>query len=78
VRETADSAITQISSKKLVPALKRALSHEDEMVRLGAAYYLWNLGREARPAAGALKKALKDPSEKVRDTAAAALEAIRE
>jgi HEAT repeat protein len=59
-----------------VPVLVRALGDRDPLFRHGAAEALGQLGPLGKPAAAALKKALKDEDKGVSDAAAAALKAI--
>ena len=62
-----------------MPLLIRALDDPEPMVRLEAAASLRCIGRQAKPAATALRRlAADDPNELIRDMAAEALEAVNE
>jgi HEAT repeat protein len=56
-----------------VPALRKKLTHDDEMVRCHAVWALALMGPGAKSALAALIKALKDPEPEVRSKAAYAL-----
>ena len=66
-----------VSSLKTVPLLAKGLSSPEAKVRLEAAESLRCLGPLAKPAVDALKKALKDDDDEVREMAAQALEATQ-
>ncbi len=67
------------TAPKSVPLLMRALEDPEPMIRLEAATSLRCLGPQAKPAAAALKKTMRDDtSDLVRDMAAAALQAMQD
>ena len=67
------------TAPKSVPLLIRALDDPEPMIRLEAATSLRCLGPQAKPAAPALKKTMRDDtSDLVRDMAAAALQAMQD
>jgi HEAT repeat protein len=67
------------TAPKAVPLLVRALEDPEATVRLEAATSLRCLGPQAKSAAGALKKTIRDdPSDLVRDMAAEALQSVQE
>lgn len=70
-------AIFARDTKKLVRVLTGLLTNKDPVVRAAAAHELSELGREARPARSALKKALGDEDRRVRLAARMALDVIR-
>jgi HEAT repeat protein len=75
-------ALTNIEPKnaktaaKSVPILTRGLGDKTAVFRQGSAEGLKNLGALGKPAAAALKKALKDEDKGVREMAAEALKAV--
>jgi HEAT repeat protein len=74
VRSAAVFSLTQIAKPDdYLPTLKKGLADKQPAVRIVAAGRLKALGMQAQPAADALGKALSDPDERVRTTAAEAL-----
>jgi HEAT repeat protein len=76
-RKNAPLALATIGAPA-VPALKKGLSSQDAFVRVGAAFALGRIGREAKAAVPALFKALDDDDRNVRALSASALAAIGE
>jgi HEAT repeat protein len=60
-----------------LPALCLALLDDRPEVRVAAAFHLMSLGRDAESASGALRNALNDPDERVRNAARIALDVIQ-
>jgi HEAT repeat protein len=60
-----------------VASLTEALADPDEVVRMGAAYALGDIGPPAKSALPALQKAARDPSNQVRDGVTYAVKRIR-
>jgi HEAT repeat protein len=64
VRIVAAEALCRIDRDELaLPVLVQALSHQSRWVGLQAANVLDRIGDKARPAVGAMKKAVQDPSQ---------------
>jgi HEAT repeat protein len=72
----AQKKLREFGAEATVPALARALSHQDARVRNGAGQVLWSYGPVAQDATPALAMALGDPDPGVRLSAAMSLEAI--
>jgi hypothetical protein len=69
-----EPAARQELAAHVLPALCLALLNERPEVRIVSAFRLLLLGADGRPAAGALRDALRDPDERVRKAARIALE----
>jgi HEAT repeat protein len=72
-----DATAREKVSAHQLPALCLALLDPKPEVRVAAAFQLLRLGPDARSAEGALRDALRDPDERVRKAAQAALESIQ-
>jgi HEAT repeat protein len=72
-----DAAAREKVSAHQLPALCLAMLDPKPEVRIAAAFQLLCLGPDARSAEGALRDALRDPDERVRKAAQAALESIQ-
>jgi hypothetical protein len=72
----ADASAREKLAAYLLPVLCLALRDEIIEVRVLACWWLSRLGENAQSAVGALRDALQDPDERVRDVAAVALERI--
>jgi hypothetical protein len=62
--------------KKVVPAMRKALRHPEEDVRLLSLYVLRDVGPDARPVLEDIRALKNDPSEEVREAAAKVLEKL--
>jgi HEAT repeat protein len=72
-RAEAAKTLGQMKAVEAIPALSAALQDPDAGVRWEAAYSLYEIAPDAKPAIGALKQALNDSSGHVRLNAVAAL-----
>jgi len=77
-RDTAASVLSKYKRPRVVSALIGCLSDPIDFVRSQCANSLWILGKYASVAKPALRKALRDPEERVRVQAAGALQAMGE